>query len=165
MTSAMSWQGWLESVRPLITGIVEDRRAPSADHDGIDIAREDARGIPDRLAPAELHVVRIEHDGLAAELAHRHVEGDARPGRRLVEDHGEELALERLARVGLAARASGARALGRCRAVQDLPQLGRFDPVEIEKVPGRRHHLQSWHAASIFSIASAIWAFSTTMGG
>jgi hypothetical protein len=33
-----------------------------------------------------------EHQGLAAELPHRHVEGDAGAGRGLVEHHAEELA-------------------------------------------------------------------------
>ncbi len=61
MMSAMTWQGWLLSVRPLMTGIggvprqLEQRRVlVGADHDGVDVAREHARGIGDGLAAAEL---------------------------------------------------------------------------------------------------------------
>ena len=74
--------------------VIED-----ADHDGVDIAREHARGVGDGLAAAELHLLAGEHDGVAAELAHRDVERDARARRRLVEDHRQRLAGERLARV------------------------------------------------------------------
>ena len=49
--------------------VVED-----ADHDRVDIAREDARGVGDGLAAAKLHLQAGEHDGFAAELAHGDLE-------------------------------------------------------------------------------------------
>jgi len=45
-----------------------------ADHDGIDIARQHARGVGDGLAAAELHFLAGQHRGVAAKLAHRHLE-------------------------------------------------------------------------------------------
>ena len=66
-----------------------------ADHDRVDIAREHARGVGDALAAAELHFGAGEHDRLAAEFAHRHVEGDARARRGAIEDHRQRLARQR----------------------------------------------------------------------
>ena len=74
-----------------------------ADHDGVDVARQHARGVGDGLAAAELHLLAGQHDRLAAELAHADVERHARARRRLVEDHRQRLAGERLRR-GAAAR-------------------------------------------------------------
>ena len=69
ITSAMIWQGWDASVRPLITGtvacareLVERLVRSGADHDRIDIARQHPRRVGDGLAAAELHVVPVEHD-------------------------------------------------------------------------------------------------------
>ena len=77
-------------------GELDKRRVrPGAEHDHIDIARQHAGSIGDGLAAAELHVLRIEHDGGPAELVHGDLEGDARPGRGLLEDHGEHGALAR----------------------------------------------------------------------
>ena len=67
----------------------------NADHDGVDIARQHARGVGQRLAAAELHFLRGEQDRLAAELAHGDVERHARAGRGLVEHHGQRLAGKR----------------------------------------------------------------------
>ena len=70
--------------------VVED-----ADHDRVDIARQHARGVGQRLAAAELHFLRGQQHRLAAELAHGDVERYARAGRRLVEDHRQRLAGQR----------------------------------------------------------------------
>ena len=68
-----------------------------ARHDAVDVAREDFRGVVDRLAAAELDVARGEEEGVAAELEHAGLERDARARRRLLEDHGQGLAAEGVA--------------------------------------------------------------------
>ncbi len=67
----------------------------NADHDRVDVAREHARGVGDGLAAAELHFLTGQHHDVAAELAHRDIEGDARASRGLVEDHRQRLAGKR----------------------------------------------------------------------
>ena len=59
------------------------------DCDYIDHARDDARGIFDRLAPPELQVIRRQKHGGATEFRHSRFKGDSRPGRRLVEYEGK----------------------------------------------------------------------------
>ena len=63
ITSAITWQGCERLVRPLITGTVacaassrQHLVVERADHDGVDIARQHARGVGDGLAAAELHL-------------------------------------------------------------------------------------------------------------
>src|ERR1700730_10594565 len=62
-----------------------------ADHDGINIARQHACRGGDRLSAAELHFLAGQHRGLAAKLAHCHIERHPGTGRRLVEDHCQHL--------------------------------------------------------------------------
>ncbi len=64
------------------------------DHDGIDIAAHDARGILDGFLTRQLHFLAGEHQGLPAELAHANIEGNPRAGRLALEDHGQNLVLE-----------------------------------------------------------------------
>ena len=95
-----------------------------ADHDGVDIARQHARGIGERLAAAELHFLRGQQDGVAAELPHGDFEGDPRARRRLFENHRQRLCRR-------AARMPAARHRRACsdfmtRAVFEHPaQIGR----------------------------------------
>ena len=116
ITSAITWQGCDRRVRPLITGIggvggelLDHVVVEGADHDArrhSATARARCRRWSRRgRAASRLPVSMI---GLAAELAHADVEGDAGAGRRLVEDHGERLAGERLRRRGRAALAFSA---------------------------------------------------------
>ena len=70
-----------------------------ADHDRIDIARQHPRRVRPALAALDLAVLAGEHDDMPAQLAHRDLEGDARAGRGLLEDHGEHPAFERTRRV------------------------------------------------------------------
>src|SRR6185312_5574295 len=67
-----------------------------ADHDGVDHAREDLRGVGDRLPARELHFVAAQHHRVGAELVDADVEGDPGAGRGALEDKGDGAAGERL---------------------------------------------------------------------
>src|SRR3977135_4360723 len=105
-----------------------------AAQDDVDIAREHPRRVGDGLAASELHLLAGQHDGFAPELAHGDVERDPRAGRRLVEDHGERLALQRLA-LGGAAPAPAPRLHG-AAGVDHRAQLLRGNIDQVEKVAG-----------------------------
>ncbi len=75
----------------LHVGMVEN-----ADHDRVDIARKNARGVGEGFAAAQLHLGARKHDRFAAELAHRQIERDARARRGTIEDHRQRLARQRL---------------------------------------------------------------------
>ena len=105
-----------------------------ADHDRVDHAAEHARGVRHRLAAAELHRARIHDDRGSAELAHRHVEGDARTGRVLLEDHRERAAGERPIGIGRAFGETGASRLARGGIGQHRGDRGRAGIGEIEEV-------------------------------
>ncbi len=103
ITSAMIWQGWVLSVRPLTTGIdayfarsSQRLMRVGADHNRVRIAERTRAGVGDALAAAELQIVLVSSSGLAAELAHRDIERDARAGRRLLEDHDEDVVFDAL---------------------------------------------------------------------
>ena len=72
------------SVRPLtigggVRGQLEQLLVRvGADHDRVDVARQDARGVGDGLATTELHVARGD-DGVAAQLLGRDLERDPGP--------------------------------------------------------------------------------------
>ena len=65
-----------------------------ADHDAVEIAREDARRIRDRLAAPELEISAAEKERAAAELVHADLKRDARTRRGFFKDHAERLARE-----------------------------------------------------------------------
>ena len=99
--SARIWQGCSSSLRPLITGhagIAGQRRRSclleGAGHDAVDHAAEDAGHVGDALALAEADVAGAEVEGVAAQLAHADLEGNAGARRGLLEDHGEALACQ-----------------------------------------------------------------------
>src|SRR6516165_9611351 len=98
-----------------------------ADHDDVDVARENPRRIGDGFTPAELHLLAGQQDGRAPQLTHRDIEGDPRAGRGLVENHGERPPLERALSALALPFDSAAR-------VDDPAQLLRRDIDEIEKV-------------------------------
>src|SRR5262249_7666412 len=65
-----------------------------ADHDRVEVTGEHDRGVLDRLAAAELEIARREVETRPAELVDPDLEGDAGPGRGLLEDHPERAAGE-----------------------------------------------------------------------
>ena len=103
-----------------------------ADHDGVDVTRQHARGVGQRLAAAELHFLGRQQNGVAAELAHGDLERDAGARRRPLEDHRQGLAGE---------RAFGAAALGLhdARGIDDLAQVGSRNVDEVEEVADAAH--------------------------
>ena len=64
------------------------------DHHAVEIAREDASRILDRLAALDLQVAVREEERLPAELKHARLKGNARPRRGFFKDHAERLARE-----------------------------------------------------------------------
>src|SRR3954454_16652782 len=66
-----------------------------ADHDSVYIAGEHRAGVRRGLALAHLYLLRTEGQGMAAELVHADLEGDAGTVGGLLEDHCERLAEER----------------------------------------------------------------------
>jgi len=108
--------------------IVEFTRLIGADHDPVDITRQDARGVGHRLAAAKLAVGGAEIDRIAAELAHRDLERHAGPGRRFLEDHRQRFAGERPVAAAVLIGKAG---------VEDRAQLDRVELVDVEEVPRR----------------------------
>src|SRR6185437_1336581 len=104
-----------------------------ADHDAIDVARQHARGVGDRLAASELDVARREEEGVAAQVEGADLERDAGPRARLHEDHGERLTGERLLVVAV-----GAHLLGEVEERVELV-AGEVGNGEEVAVAGRRH--------------------------
>src|SRR6478736_4273855 len=70
----------------------------NANHDGIDVARQDASGVGDGFTATELHFLPGQCNRVSAELTDCDVEGHPRACRRLVEDHGQHFAGERATR-------------------------------------------------------------------
>src|SRR3990172_8667581 len=70
-----------------------------AEHDAVHIPGEDARGVRDGLAAAQLRVLGVEVHGVPAELGHADLEGDARPRRGLLKDHPQRPAAQGLVRL------------------------------------------------------------------
>ena len=100
--------------------------AEGADHDRIDPALEIAGDVVNRLAIG-VHHVGGNLDDVAAELADADGEGDARAQRRLLEQHADVAAVERLRRRRLHALDALALQLRR-----RLEQLAQQVGIEIE---------------------------------
>ena len=176
----MTWQGCELPRQPVdhrhrrvLRQLHQRRVVEDADHDRIDVARQDPRRVGDRLAAAELHLLAGEHDRLAAELAHRDVEGDARARRGL----SKIIASTRPSSGRVARRA--ARAFMRRAVVEDRAAASPRDrSARSRKCRWRAHRTASAltrrpsrrvsrerSAASSRSIASSISASSTISGG
>ena len=94
--------------------------------------RLDGHGLAGRLA---------EVNRRAAELAHGHIERQARARRGLLEDRRQQVPVERPFRVGCAARAPGARRLQRVRGLQHGTKRRRAGILQRQEVP-RRHDVR-----------------------
>jgi hypothetical protein len=116
-------------------GHLEQRRLfEGPDHDQVDIARQDPRGVGDGLAMTELHLLARQHHRLAAHLADADVEGNAGAGRRLFEDQRDHMALQGLLVIGRPFRSPVPRGLHGLRAVDHRPQVVRGGLVDVEEV-------------------------------
>ena len=110
----------------------------NADHDGVDIARQNTRRIGDGLAAAELHFLAGQHDHVAAELTDRHIERHPRARRGLIEDH-----CQRLCRRTVRRRAAYALLFHRPAGVDHAAQFARRDIDEIQEMPDLFAHTGS----------------------
>ena len=113
----------------------------AAQHDRIDIAREHAGRVRHGLAAAELAAPAFQHDRVAAELPDRPFERNARPGRRLLEDHRQRLAVQRTGWPRAGPLFIRGRFPGGFHALADLDDAAQFglpDQVEVQKVPDAR---------------------------
>jgi len=98
-----------------------------ARHDAVAVPPEHGRRVGDRLAAADLDVLRREEESVAAELEHADLERDARARGALLEDHRERLARERAA-VGVLVD------LDVVREVQELADLDRAVVRDVQEV-------------------------------
>ena len=80
--------------RAVLRQILDLLLCVGADHDAVQIAAQNARGILHRLAAADLKVTVGQEQRLTAELIHAGFEGNAGTGGGLLEDHAEALALQ-----------------------------------------------------------------------
>ena len=71
-----------------------------ADHDQINIARQHPRRICDGFAMAKLHFAARKHHGLAAHLAHAHIERNAGAGRGFFKDQRHHMPCKWLRVIG-----------------------------------------------------------------
>src|SRR5215470_7757148 len=114
----------------------DSRRVQHPDHDRIDVAREHAGSVSQRLAAAELHFLRGQENGVAAELAHGDLEGYSRTGRGPFEDHRQRLTAKRT-RAAIGAR------FHRAGILDYAAQIGGRDLDQVKKVPDAFHRAAS----------------------
>ena len=105
-----------------------------ADHDAVDVARQHAGGIGDRLPAADLDVLAGEEERPAAQLVGADLEGDAGAGGRLGEDHRQRLASQGGLPIG-----AGFHPLGE---VEELLDLFAAEIGDLEEIALR--HLTPW---------------------
>jgi hypothetical protein len=108
--------------------------AERADHDGVDVPRQDRAGVGDRLAPPELELRRGQRERVATELGDRDLERHARAGRGLLEDQCHRASGQRLA-VGPAVVA-GTIGLEPVGEVEQVDELVGVEVVDGEEVGG-----------------------------
>src|SRR6266702_1492473 len=116
-----------------------------ADHERVEVTRQDAGGVLDRLPAPELRVLRREHDAMCAELVRAHLERDAGARGGLLEDEPERHPGERT-------RAALAEQLPLRAALDELEQLLAREVGQPEEVAlragGAGHVWAFWGAAA-----------------
>ena len=108
-----------------------------ADHDRIDIARQDACSVGHRLAAPQLRRGRIEDQRRSPQLPHRHVEADPGAGRMLLEDHRQDVARQRGVGVDLALGPAGAPGFALRRLAQHVRDRLGPGVAEVEEMTQR----------------------------
>ena len=106
-----------------------------ADHDAVDVARQHAGGVGDRLAASQLDVAWRQEQRMAAELVRADLERHARARRGLHEDHRERLPRERLLVV-----LAGLHAVGKVEQGDDLflGEVRNLQEIAMHSVLGGR---------------------------
>ncbi len=120
------------------------RLVEGAQHDEVDIPRQNARGVGNRFTVTKLHVLARQHHRLATHLAGADIEADPGPGRGLFEDQRDHPAGKRLFGIGRSLGQSLARVLHRAGLVDHRPELVLGCRVNIEKMA---------HFGSFFGVA------------
>jgi hypothetical protein len=111
--------------------------AERPDHYRVQVSREDDGGVADRLAAAELQVVRGEVEADAPELRDPDLEADPCASRGLLEDHPEGSAREERAVSGLSPRLQ---AVGEVEHGRELVRLPVVHAQEISPFEVARGH-------------------------
>src|ERR687891_1100415 len=109
-----------------------------ADHDPVEVAREDRGCVLDRLPAPELEVAGREVEAGAAELGDADLEAHARARRGLLKDHPERPSLE--VPVGDALALACLQAVGQVERLGELVRRPVVDPEEVPALEPRGNH-------------------------
>ena len=122
--SASAWHGWWQRRehvhdrhRRVLGQLGERLLRAGPEPDRRDVARENERGVADRLPARELELARAEHHRVAAQLDDAGLERRARTGRGVLEDERDGAAAQDVGRVRLGLELE--------RAVEQRGQLAR----------------------------------------
>ena len=117
--------------------LLEDLLRERADDDRIHPALEIARDVGRRLAPAERHVGGNQ-DRIAAQLAHRDLEGHPRAQRRLVEEQRDVASRQAASRRGVGPRRAPASAARPRAGRRPVPPASRRPATGTSAAPALR---------------------------
>ena len=138
-----------------------------ADHDRVDVARERAGGVGDRLAAPELQLLRRQRDRRRAEPGGGRRERDARPCRRLLEDAGDRPAAERvLVAVGLVLHRLRRARAARSSIVGSRSEIRRevLEPASCGESGHRHHPVTTVSGCAVFARATIGSSTSASVG-
>ena len=105
-----------------------------AHHSNIGKTRNHPRRIGHAFAPTELGFGLINDHCLTAKLTHAQVEGQARAGRWLIENHGQRIAAQGGIRIDRAFRQTGACRFALMRVIQELVRLRLGQIIQINEI-------------------------------